>query len=93
MSSTSMRGLTGVFAAAAALLIWVIAVPVLDVDLTATAQGQQIQIGPVQIIVFSIIPALLGWALIVGLERFAAGRAKAIWTIIAAGRCCSRSCR
>jgi Family of unknown function (DUF6069) len=84
VSSTAVRAITGVFAAAAALLIWVIAVPVLDVDLSTTnMQGQPMEIGPVPIIVSSIGPALAGWALIALLERFAPSRAKMIWTIIA----------
>jgi Family of unknown function (DUF6069) len=84
MSSTAVRVLTGVVGAAAALVIWVIAVPVFDVELTTTnPQGQTIEIGPVPIIVLSTIPALLGWALIALLERFTPSRAKTMWTVIA----------
>ncbi len=84
MSSTAVRVLTGVVAAAAALVIWAIAVPVLDVELrTTNPQGQSIEIGPLPIVILSIVPALLGWALIALLERFTPGRARTIWTVIA----------
>jgi Family of unknown function (DUF6069) len=84
MSSLAVRVLTGVIAAVAALLVWVIAVPVLDVELSATDyQGQPMEIGPLNILVFTILPALAGWGLIAVLERFAPSRAKMIWTVIA----------
>ena len=54
MSSTAVRVLTGVVAAAAALIIWAIAVPVLDVELrTTNPQGQSIEIGPLPIVMLS----------------------------------------
>ncbi|HEX6682603.1 MAG TPA: DUF6069 family protein [Candidatus Limnocylindrales bacterium] len=79
-----VRALSGVFAAIAALIIWVIAVPVFDVELMTTDwQGKPMEIGPVQIILFSIGPALAGWASIALLERLTRARAKPIWTTVA----------
>jgi hypothetical protein len=85
MSSTAVRALSGVIAAVAALVVWVIAVPVLDIDLTTTDwQGKPMVIGPINIIIFSIGPALAGWATIAILERLAPNKGKLIWTIVAA---------
>lgn len=78
------RLLTGVYASVAALLIWVIAVPVFDADLGFTDVNNQPQtVDPVAIIIFSVGSALAGWALLAALERFAPKRAKLIWTIVA----------
>lgn len=84
MSPIAVRALAGVFAAIPALVIWAIAVPGLDVELTTTdMRGLPVEIGPVQIILFSVVMALLGWALIAVLERLAPSRAKTIWTVVA----------
>jgi hypothetical protein len=75
-----VRLLTGVFGAAAALLIWVIAVPVFDVEhATNNRRGQPMELAA-PIIVMSIIPA--SWLGTIALERFTPA-GPAIWTILA----------
>lgn len=80
----TMRALSGALASVAALIIWVIAVPILDVQLTFTDPAGVTQtVGPGPLVMFSFGPALAGWALIAILERFASRWAKLIWTIAA----------
>lgn len=79
-----LRALTGALAAVPALLVWAIAAPGLGVELPFTdAQGNEQEINAGAIILFSIVPALLGWALLAVLERFAPNRGLAIWTAVA----------
>lgn len=83
-SRLTLRALSGAIASVAALLIWVVAVPLLDIDLNFTdPQGVVQTVGPAALILFSFGPALAGWALIAILERFAPKRASLIWTVIA----------
>ncbi len=79
-----LRALSGVVASVAALLIWLVAVPILDVKLDfADMTGATQTVVPAAIILFSIVPALAGWALLALLERVTPRRALPIWTTVA----------
>jgi hypothetical protein len=80
----TLRALAGALASVAALLIWVVAVPILDIRLNFTdPAGAEQTIGPGALIFFSFGPALAGWAFIAILEWLASRWAKLIWTIAA----------
>jgi hypothetical protein len=64
----------------AALAVWVIAVPLIGVDLVVPAAGSTV--GPLAVVGTTLLAALLGWALLAVLERRTA-RARRIWTITA----------
>ncbi|MEV4702092.1 DUF6069 family protein [Actinoplanes sp. NPDC049316] len=69
----------------AALLIWIIAVPVAGVDLQATTGPGSTELEPVPVvavIAMSLLAPLAGWGLLALLERFSA-RGRTIWTVIA----------
>jgi len=79
--------IAGVLAAIALpVLIWVIAVPLLGVDLTVTDERQDppkvVEIGLGAIVFISAAATLLGWGLLAVLERFLR-RARLVWTVIA----------
>lgn len=78
---TTRAAATGV-AALAALVVWVVAGPVAGVDFSVTRSGTTTEVGPAEVIGFTIGAALLGWALLAVLERFTA-RPRRIWTITA----------
>jgi hypothetical protein len=68
-----------------ALLIWLVAVPVLGVDLRGPAGPGSTETEPIvlpAVIVMSLGAGLAGWALLAVLERFT-GRARYIWTAVA----------
>jgi lysylphosphatidylglycerol synthetase-like protein (DUF2156 family) len=72
-------------AVAAAVAIWVIAVPVLGVDLVAPPGPDETapQAVPfVAVVMASLIASLAGWALLAVLERFLS-RARTVWTVVA----------
>jgi hypothetical protein len=68
----------------AAVLVWVVARTVFDLDLVVEQPGRPAtEVGVDQVVVFSVVPGLVGWGLLAVLERFAAARARAVWTAIA----------
>ena len=71
-------------AVAAALALWIVAEPVLGIDLRAPASGNvpNSDIGPVMVVLASLVSALLGWGLLALLQKFTA-RARTVWTVIA----------
>ena len=72
-------------AVAAALVVWVVAVPMLGVDLRAAhgSNGTNVHtVGPGSIVGVTLLVSLLGWAALHLLERRTA-RAARIWTIVA----------
>jgi len=72
-------------AVAAAVAIWVIAVPVLGVDLVAPPGPDETapQAVPFAAVVMaSLVASLAGWALLAVLERFLS-RARTVWTVVA----------
>ncbi|TDC40397.1 hypothetical protein E1211_01150 [Micromonospora sp. 15K316] len=78
------RALGVLLAALAAVLIWVVAVPLAGVDLDATmAEGQaptRINLG--MVVAAALIISLLGWALLALLERVSRHGLR-IWVIVA----------
>lgn len=81
MTSLRVIGVAG--ATAAAVAVWVVGEPLLGNDLVVRQAGQDAQdLGLGAIAVFALIPSLLGWALLAGLERVTS-HAWRIWTAIA----------
>lgn len=67
----------------AAVLVWLVSGPLLGADLRVEVPDQEaFEIGLAPTLLFSLVPALLGWALLAVLERFTA-KARVIWTVIA----------
>ncbi len=60
--------------------VWVVAVPLLGVDLFVPAAGSTV--GPGAVVLTALLAALLGWALLHLLERRSA-RARRVWTVTA----------
>lgn len=80
----TVRALSGVAGAAVALLVWLVAVPVADAELTFVDINDKTQeIGPAAIIIFSVGAGLAGWALLAVLERLTPRWALRTWTVIA----------
>ncbi|WP_149824392.1 DUF6069 family protein [Streptomyces tailanensis] len=80
------RGLAVLATVAAGALIWLVAGPVLDIDLrvpdgpgstTTTALALP------AVLIGTAVISLLGWSLLALLERVAANRARALWTVVA----------
>ena len=81
-----VRAATAVAASIAGLLVWVVAVPLAGVDLEfEDVAGDIRQIGPAEIISFSIISTVAGWLLIALLEKLVPRYAVRIWTGVAVG--------
>lgn len=82
--TTRIRALAVIGAAIAAVVIWAIAVPLLDVHLLVrfgTSAPQSVGID--YVIGATVIGSLVGWGLLAFLERRTA-RARSIWTAVAA---------
>jgi hypothetical protein len=77
------RLLTVPVAAAAALAVWALAVPLGGVDLAVDQSGSRQTVGPVLVVAASLVAGAAAWALLAVLEK-ATARAGRIWTIIAA---------
>lgn len=69
----------------AALIVWLIAKPLLGITLTISMSGtnQTMTIGWVSVLVVSLLASLAAWGLLAMLERFTP-RARTVWTAIAA---------
>ncbi|MEV4019802.1 DUF6069 family protein [Nonomuraea angiospora] len=82
--NTSLRRLllTLIGAPAAALAVWALAVPLAGAALTVRTGGGTQTVGPVSVIVASLVAGLAGWALLAVLERRTA-RPGRVWTITA----------
>ncbi|MFG1716780.1 DUF6069 family protein [Micromonospora sp. NPDC049203] len=76
------RLLTVLAATAAALLGWVVAVPVAGVELIARSGSTDQRVTPVAVVVSTLLAGLAGWALLAVLERLT-GRARSAWTVVA----------
>ena len=77
------RALGVVVATAAALVVWLLAVPVAGLELAANPQGAVQQIGPSQVSIISLGAGLVGWGVLALLERVVPARARLTWTILA----------
>ena len=77
------RALGAGAATAAALAVWAIAVPVLGVHLLIRfGTGAAQTVSPGLVVAASLMGSLLGWGLLVALER-RTSRARSIWTAVA----------
>ena len=76
------RVLAVLAATAATLVVWVAAVPLAGVDLTARSGATDQQVTPVAVGVVTLVAGLAAWGLLALLERFT-GRARAVWAGIA----------
>ncbi|THV29031.1 DUF6069 family protein [Glycomyces paridis] len=83
MSTRTRRLLTPVTAAAAALLLWAVAVPLAGADLTVDQGGTEQTVGPAMTAFAALAIGYAAWGLLALLERFTA-RGTRTWTIIAA---------
>ena len=81
-SRRGSRLLAVVAAVAAAAAVWVVAVPVLGVDLRARMGSTVEDVGIGAVVGSALLAALLGWALLALLER-RSERAAAIWSGVA----------
>ncbi|MFG1946786.1 DUF6069 family protein [Nonomuraea sp. NPDC048826] len=70
-------------AVAATLAIWVVAVPIAGVELAARTGAALTEVGPVAVVVATVVAGLAGWGLLALLERLTR-RARTLWTWIAA---------
>jgi hypothetical protein len=83
MTRVRDRALGVAGAVLAALAVWVVADPLLGVDMTVSQPGQEplvVNAGPV--VFASLMSSLLGWAALALLERFTA-RGTLVWTVLA----------
>lgn len=80
------RSIAATAAVLAALVVWAVAVPLLGVQLTVRmtpGSGSVQTIGVGFVLAASVLAALLGWGLLVALER-RTQRAGTVWTVAAA---------
>jgi Ca2+/Na+ antiporter len=77
------RGLAWLGSALAAVVVWVIALPLAGADLRATVAGTEQEIVLGAVVGSALIQAGVGWAVLALLERFFA-RARTIWLVLAA---------
>lgn len=71
-------------AAACALAVWTVAVPVGGLELTVRTGGSVQAVGAGAVAVSSVLTGMAGWGLLAVLERFTA-RAGRTWTMVALG--------
>jgi hypothetical protein len=79
------RALAVLGATVAAAAVWLVAVPLLDVDLRAPGGGDPDvlhEIGLVNVVFAAVVSSLAGWGLLAVLEKFLA-RGRTVWTVIA----------
>ncbi|MGQ0576342.1 MAG: DUF6069 family protein [Pseudonocardia sp.] len=80
--SVRSRALAVVGGAVAALAVWVVAVPLLGVDLTVAPGGVPQVVGVVPVIVTPLVAGLLGWGLLAVLERLLRN-GRRVWLVVA----------
>lgn len=81
-SRVRSRAVGVVVAALAAILVWVIAVPLLGVDLAVVQGGARQTVGLGAVVLTPLVVGLLGWALLALLER-RLRNGRRIWSIVA----------
>lgn len=67
----------------APVLVWLVAVPLLEHRLRIADGEQALGIGAVPVAVVALLVSLAGWGLPSALERFGVRRARAMWTGVA----------
>lgn len=73
-------------AALAAVVVYVVAVPILGIDVAVPeAPGSDIKapLDLIAVVAMGLISSLLGWFALAVLERFTGGRALTVWTVLA----------
>ncbi|WP_026413834.1 DUF6069 family protein [Actinomadura oligospora] len=83
-SSLKQPLLTIAAAATSALAVWTVAVPVAGIDLTVRMGDGTSTVGPLMIVLTSVLAALSGWILLAILRR-RSPRAERVWPIVAPG--------
>ena len=83
MNTNTRRLITVIGAAAAALALWIVAVPLAGVDLEAGQGDGAQQVQPFMVVAGPLLAGFAGWALLAVLER-RTSRAGRIWTVTAA---------
>lgn len=84
--TTHRRWLVVPASAVAAVIAWIVAVPIAGVDLDANAGGRVQHVGPASVIAVSLVVALLATAVRAALARAMrprAGRGAGTWVILA----------
>lgn len=76
------RALRVVGAIAAGLVVWVLAVPVLGVELTARSGTSVLLVGPAAVAFAGLLAGLAGWASLALLERLTK-HVRGVWTTLA----------
>jgi len=71
-----------VWAAVAALLIWLVKGPLTGVDLVVRNRDATSTVGPVAVVAVALAAGLVGWGLLALLERVTT-RARRLWAVIA----------
>lgn len=77
-----LRALAVLGAAAAALAVWAVAVPLAGTQLTVHMNGTTQPVGPGTVVTTALLAGLGGWALLAALERIGR-RPRRTWTVIA----------
>jgi hypothetical protein len=78
------RVLTVAAAVVAAVLAWLVAVPIVGIDLLVRPGGGAVQqVGLGSVVTVSLLASLLGWGLLALLERLVPRRALTAWTVVA----------
>ena len=78
------RVLTVAAAVVAAVLAWLIAVPIVGIDLLVRPGGSAAQqVGLGSVVAVSLLASLLGWGFLALLERLVSRRALTAWTVVA----------
>jgi hypothetical protein len=68
----------------AAVLAWLVAVPIVGIDLLVRPGGSAAQqVGLGSVVAVSLLASLLGWGLLALLERLVSRRALTAWTVVA----------
>jgi hypothetical protein len=83
MNCTMRRLLTIGLAALAGLTTWFLLTQTAGVNLIVHSGGSETRVGAGAVILVAVVVGLAGWGLLALLERVA-GRARPIWTVIAA---------
>lgn len=80
MSALGRRPTILALAVSAPVLVWLVADPLLGHPLRIADGEQTLDIGAVPVMLVALLATLSGWGLLAALERFAARRARAVWT-------------
>ncbi len=80
-SRTRQRLLAVLAAPVAALIVWLLAVPVLGADLVVKSGDTLQEVVAPMVVLVALVAALAGWGLLAVLERITA-RARLVWTVV-----------